>query len=432
MTKKNETTKAAKLPKGDTKWFIHDRFGMFIHWGIYALAARGEWMKSHEKTTTEAYQKYFDHFSPDLYDPKAWARAAKMAGMKYFVITTKPHDGFCLWDSKYTDYKATNTPCGKDLITPMVNAFRAEGIKVGLYYSLIDWHHPEFPVDKYHPQRDDKAFREQEKNRDVRKYAAYMYNQVQELMKLYHPDILWCDFSYPGEDGKGRADWQSEKLLGMIRKICPKIIVDNRLDMPPETDDFVTPEQYQPAQWPTDGKGNRLPWEACQTFSGAWGYHRDELSWKSVKQLLWMLVDSVSKGGNLLLNVGPTARGKFDYRAMERLEGLGRWMEFNAGSIYGCTASEFTPPPDCRYTQNGKRLYLHFMDWPFGGAYLNGLAGKVDYIQFLHDASEIKFTDNAKGPWGQAYGAPKDGTCFLDLPVVRPNVEIPVVEIFLK
>jgi len=160
------------------EWFIQSRFGMFIHWGLYALAARHEWVKHNEKITNEQYEKYFKHFNPDLYDPKVWARAAKNAGMKYFVITSKHHEGFCLWDSKLTDYKATKTPYGKDLLKPMVEAFRNEGLRVGFYYSLIDWHHSEFPIDKVHPQRDDKAAREREKNRDMKKYAEYMHAQI--------------------------------------------------------------------------------------------------------------------------------------------------------------------------------------------------------------------------------------------------------------
>ncbi|MEI6970088.1 MAG: alpha-L-fucosidase [bacterium] len=433
MVKKAADTMAQmKWPKGDSKWFVNDRFGMFIHWGLYALAARHEWMKHLERTKDEDYVKYFSHFYPDLYDPKAWAKAAKAAGMKYFVITTKHHEGFCLWDSKYTDYKATRTPWGKDLIKPMVEAFRAEGIRAGFYYSVIDWHHPQFTIDNLHPRRDDKEFREKEKGRDVSKYAEYMYNQVKELLGRYQPDVLWCDFSYPGPDGKGRNDWQSEKLVKMIRKVCPDILIDNRLDLP-GSEDFVTPEQYQPHGWPTDDKGNRLVWEACQTFSGSWGYHRDEMTWKNVKQLLWMLVDSVSKGGNLLLNVGPTARGEFDYRAMQRLEGMGKWMRGHSRSIYGCTASEFQPPQDCRYTQNGKRLYLHFMEWPFGGTHLPDLAGKVEYAQLLHDASEVKFRDAKELKAGEAnHGNPPTGYLTLELPVVKPDVEIPVVEIFLK
>jgi alpha-L-fucosidase len=423
--------KTQQWPKGDNTWFVHDRFGMFIHWGTYALAARHEWVKHNERIPDDVYQKYFKHFNPDLYDPTVWARAARNAGMKYFVITTKHHEGFCLWDSEFTDYKATNTPYGKDLIAPMVDAYRSEDLRAGFYYSLIDWHHPEFSIDRLHPQRDDKEFRKKEKNRDIRKYAQYMYNQIHELLSLYHPDILWCDFSYPGKDGKGHEDWQSEKLIKMIREVCPDILLDNRFDLP-GVEDFVTPEQYQPAQWPTDDKGNRLVWEACQTFSGSWGYHRDEMTWKSVKQLLWMLVDTVSKGGNLLLNVGPTGRGEFDYRALERLEGMGKWMKYNSRSIYGCTASRFTPPPDCRYTQNGKRLYLHFMEWPFGGTHLPGLTGKLEYAQLLHDASEVKFRDNAPGLYGQSHGLPTKGCVSLELPVVKPNVDIPVVELFLK
>lgn len=432
MKKKVDAVPVVKWPKGDNKWFLHDRFGMFIHWGTYALAARHEWMKHNEQTKDEEYMKYFNHFCPDLYDPKAWAKAAKAAGMKYFVITTKHHEGFCLWDSKFTDYKATKTPWGKDLIKPMVEAFRAEGIRAGFYYSVIDWHHPQFTIDTLHPRRNDKEFREKEKGRDVSKYAEYMYKQVRELLSEYKPDVLWCDFSYPGPDGKGKCDWQSEKLMKMIRKVCPDILIDNRLDLP-GSEDFVTPEQFQPYAWPVDEKGNRLVWEACQTFSGSWGYHRDEMTWKSVKQLLWMLVDSVSKGGNLLLNVGPTARGEFDYRAMERLEGIGKWMRVHDRSIYGCTASDFTPPPDCRYTQNGKRLYLHTMEWPFGGTHLPGLAGKVEYAQFLHDASEVGFQNARTSAVGEAnHGfAPADHLT-LHLPVVKPNAEIPVVELFLK
>jgi alpha-L-fucosidase len=422
---------AKKARGGDTAWFVHDRFGVFIHWGLYALAARHEWVKHHERMTDAQYEKYFRHFDPDLYDPKAWARAAKDAGMKYFVVTTKHHDGFCLWDSRQTDYKATNTPYGKDLLKPMVTAFREEGLRVGFYHSLLDWHHPEFPVDCFHPQRGDARFREKTGGRDVRKYAAYLHAQVRELLTGFGKiDIMWFDFSYPdgrdGLPGKGRDDWQSEKLLETVRKLQPGILVDNRLDLPGSAD-FVTPEQVQPTEPPKDEKGRSIPWEACQTFSGSWGYHRDESSWRSVDLLLRMLIDGVSKGGNLLLNVGPTARGEFDPRAMERLEGIGRWMRLHSRSIYGCGASRFTPPPDCRYTQNGKRLYLHLFSWPLLRVQCPALAGKVAYAQLLNDGSEVprKETDNA------GKKLPKGQVRFL-IPAVKPGVEIPVIEIFLK
>ena len=185
------------------KWWTDARFGMFIHWGLYSSAARHEWVKNRERIADEQYEKYFDMFNPDLYEPRQWAKAAKNAGMKYLVITTKHHEGFCLWDSKYTDYKATNTPYGKDLLRPMVEAFRGEGLRVGFYYSLIDWHHPDYPVDRIHPMRDNQEFRAQNKDRDGREYAKYLYNQVRELMTEFGQiDYFFADYSFPGPGRK--------------------------------------------------------------------------------------------------------------------------------------------------------------------------------------------------------------------------------------
>ncbi len=423
-------------PKGDTSWFTESRFGMFIHWGLYALAARHEWVKNRERITDEDYRKYFDHFHPDLYEPKEWARMAREAGMKYFVITTKHHEGFCLWDSAHTDYKATNTPWGKDLLRPMVDAFRDEGLKVGFYYSLIDWHHPDFPVDRIHPQRDDLAFREQEKGRDITKYAEYLHNQVRELLTTFAPvDIMWFDFSYPGKDGKGRDDWQSEKLLKIVRELAPNIIIDNRLDLP-GSEDIQTPEQYIPPEGLKDEDGNPVVWEGCQTFSGSWGYHRDEAGWKSVPMLIRMLVEHVSKGGNLLLNVGPTARGEFDPRACERLAGIGKWMKQHSRAIYGCTFAPdgLQPPRDCRYTYNPEtnRLYLHCFAWPFKSVHLPSLAGRVQYAQLLNDASEIHFRDQSIAVHEALNARTPAGALTLELPVLKPDADVPVVELMLK
>ncbi|SMD11817.1 alpha-L-fucosidase [Pedobacter nyackensis] len=237
------------------EWWTNARFGMFIHWGLYALPARHEWVKSYEHITNEDYQKYFDKFNPDLFNPKQWAKEAKAAGMKYAVLTTKHHEGFTLFDSKYTDYKATNTPAKRDLIKEFVEAFRAEGIKIGFYYSLIDWHHPDFTVDAIHPLRPEKgnedAYTALNKNRDMAKYRKYMYNQVTELLTKYGKiDIFWADYSYPGKHGKGRDDWGSVELLKQIRKLQPEIIVDNRLDLKDYEDgtDFETPEQVGPKE----------------------------------------------------------------------------------------------------------------------------------------------------------------------------------------
>ncbi len=421
---------------GDTSWFVHDRFGMFVHWGLYALPARHEWVKSRERIDDTTYQRYFDHFNPDRYDPAAWAAAARDAGMKYVVLTTKHHEGFCLWDTQQTDYKAPNTPFGKDLLRPFVTAFREAGLRVGFYYSLIDWHHPDFPIDIFHPLRDREDVAELNQGRDVRKYAAYMREQVRELLTGYGPvDVIWYDFSYPGRDyrglpGKGRNEWESEQLIQLTRELQPGIIVNNRLDLPAEHTDIYTPEQYQPREWlRVDGKP--VVWEACQTFSGSWGYHRDEATWKSPEQLIQMLVNSVGSGGNLLMNVGPTGRGTLDDRALAALDVYAEWMRLHSRAIYGCTQSEFTPPADCRFTQNGNRLYLHVFSWPFRHIHIDGLGGKVEYAQLLNDASEIDILE----PGGEAsHVTPnlREDSLTLAVPVAKPNVVVPVIELFLR
>ena len=425
-----------KYPHGDASWYLHDRFGMFIHWGLHSMAARHEWVKNREELTDQEYEAYFEHFFPDLYDPTEWARMARQAGMKYVVLTSKHHEGFCLWDSEFTDYKATKTPWGKDLLVPFVDAFRSEGLKVGFYYSLLDWHHPDYPIDIRHPQRNDAAARKATAGRDMRKYAEYMRNHVRELLTRFKPlDIIWFDFSFPGEDGKGRDDWESEELLALTRELAPDILIDNRLDLP-GAGDFVTPEQYQPAASMKDEDGNPVIWEACQTFSGSWGYHRDEMTCKSVDQLLWMLVDGVSKGGNLLLNVGPTARGEFDYRARARIVGIGEWMRYNSRSIYGCgpAPNELPTPTDCRYTYSPdtNRLYLHLMAWPFKSVHLPELSGKIKYAQFLHDASEVKIANAEEGTAGLTRQMIPQGAATLELPTIKPNIAIPVIELFLN
>jgi len=436
----------AQLPKETQKqkqermaWWKHDRFGMFIHWGLYAMPARHEWVKRYERLTNNEYEKYFELFNPDLYNPKQWAKMAKDAGMKYAVITSKHHEGFCLFDSKYTDYKATNTPVGKDLLKEWVEAFRGEGLKVGFYYSLLDWHHPHYTIDRNHPQSasSDEEYEKLNKSRDMSIYRKYVKNQVREILTNYGKiDIIWLDYSFPsGKHGKNRDDWDSINLLKMVRKLQPGIIVNDRLDLLDVEGgwDFTTPEQYKVSKWP-EKFGKRVPWETCQTFSGSWGYYRDEQTWKDTKQLLVLLIESVSKGGNLLLNVGPTARGTFDYRAQEKLSAMGEWMEFNNPSIYGCTqAPESFQIPDhslLTYNPNTNRLYIHLLDYPMKWFTLKGYEGKVLYAQFLHDGSEIKFGKPRHNVTHQEEKGKQD--VILILPMVKPNVEIPVVELILN
>ena len=428
----------ADFGKGDTGWFTHDRFGMFIHWGLYSMPGRHEWIRNYEEIPNEDYEKYFEQFNPDLFNPKEWAKAAREAGMKYFVITTKHHEGFCMWDTKYTDYKITNTPCGRDLLREIVDAFRAEGLKVGFYHSLIDWHHPDFTVDNVHPLRNRPDRAKLNEGRDMARYREYLHNQVRELLTEFGKiDIIWFDFSYPqwGEDGKGHADWDSEGLVRMIRELQPGIIINNRLDLP-GGGDVITPEQNTPDDPVTDENGNPVVWEGCQTFSGSWGYHRDELTWKSAKQCIDMLINHVCRNGNLLMNVGPTSRGYIDHRAMERLKAYAEWMKYHSRSIYGCGMAEgLVEPRDCRYTYNREtnRLYLHIMNWPFKHIHLKGLSGKVKYAQFLHDGSEVKMRDsaNAQVHVSLSHKTPA-GAVTVDLPVVKPAVEVPVIELILK
>ena len=441
----SDTPNIEDLPTGDTEWFQRARFGLFIHWGLYATPARHEWIKTREPIPEETYQHYFDTFEPDCYDPGEWADLAKEAGMRYFVITTKHHEGFCLWDSKHTDYKATNTPAGRDLLREMVDAFSSRGLETGFYHSLIDWHHPHYTIDPVnHPLRDHPEREKLNEQRDQSKYAEYLHAQVAELLTEYGDvKILWFDFSFPNrEGGKGRADWDSENLYRVVRKHAPNVIMNDRIDLP-GVGDVMTPEQFQPPVAPTrDGKP--VVWEACHTFSGSWGYNPDEHTWKSIPQLIRMLVDNVSKGGNFLLNVGPDARGQLDDRVKARLRGIGRWMRLHDRAIYDCGAAPeaFEVPPDCRYTWNPEtgRLYLHFFAWPFRFVHLRGgdIARRLKLARFLNDGSEVRVLPRPSGKQVPASThihlhdlLPEDALT-LELPAEAPDPDVPVIELILE
>ena len=366
-------------------WFRNARFGMFIHWGLYSITARDMWYYSHEEVPKKKYEKLFDRFNPVDYDPSLWAELARDAGMKYAVITTKHHDGFCLFDSKLTDFKVTNTPYGEDLIKPWVEAFRDAGLKVGFYYSLLDWHHSHFVIDKLHPQRNDEEAKSEK--RDWNQYVSYLHGQLHELLTNYGKiDILWSDFSY---EEKGVKEWEAEKIVSMAREINPEILINNRLGLP---GDFTTPEQYIPEN--VIGEGGRTGvWESCMTIGQSWGYYRQDPKNKSTAQLIRMLVDTVSKGGNLLLNVGPTPRGRIQDEFVTNLREIGRWMCGNGESICGAGTSQFIPPPDARYTQKRGELYLHLFHHQPGWLALPGLAGRVEYATLLRDGTDLKIED---------------------------------------
>ena len=432
VTRLFDETPEAKAKR--LQWWTDARFGMFIHFGLYCLPARGEWIRTRERMSDAHYRRYFERFDPDLLDARRWARQAKAAGMRYAVLTAKHHDGFCLFDSKFTDFKSTKTPFGRDIVREFVDAFRAEGLKVGLYYSLKDWNHPDFTIDDVHPKRPpgkglsgdyapDAEYDRLNVGRDMARYRQYMKDQVRELLTNYgRIDVMWFDYSYPhrhDRQGKGRREWDSVGLLRLARSLQPWIVVDDRLDLRDTEDgwDFVSPEAKKVAAWPTRN-GRRVPWETCHAFASFFCYHRDETGYKTPFQLLDLLVDSVSKGGNFLLNVSPTGRGEFDARATERLAALGAWMRPNAASVYGCTAAPegFTAPPCTVLTYDPKRnrLFVHLLTYPYRHLPLD-FADKVAYAQFLHDGSEVRLGKNG-----------------LELPPDKPNVEIPVVEVFLR
>lgn len=387
-----------------TKYFLEDRFGMFIHWGLYAIPARGEWVRSVEKLSIEDYAPFFNEFDPVNYDPRAWAKAAKQAGMKYAVMTAKHHDGFCLFDSAYTDYKATNTKAGRDLIREYADAFRAEGLKVGFYYSLLDWHHEDYPAygDKIHPMRENEAFKG--KAHHFENYIEYMHNQVRELCTNYGKvDIIWFDFSYDDMTGE---KWEASRLVKMVRELQPDIIIDNRLEASGDgygsiktsnpslySGDFASPEQIIPPSGVTNELGESIPWESCITMNNNWGYCASDKLFKSPKLIVRKLVECVSKNGNLLLNVGPDAKGNIPNESLEILSEIGNWMKKNHDSIYCCGTADQQKPEWGYYTQNNKFLYAHVFDGNVGALPLQDLKNKVKSIRLLSDGSEIKPID---------------------------------------
>lgn len=383
------------------EWFTHARFGMFIHWGLYAIPARGEWVRSYEEIPKEDYMKYFEEFDPRDCDPALWARAAKEAGMQYVVMTAKHHDGFCLFDSQYTEFKSTNTKCGRDFVAEFVEAVRAEGLKVGLYFTLLDWYHEDYPHygDKNHPMRNNPAYSNE--GRDFNRYLTYMHNQVREICSNYGKlDLLWFDFSY--DDLRGEA-WKATELMQMVRELQPDVIIDNRLEVSgegygslaecnptPYHGDFVTPEQMIPPEGIQDVQGRDMCWEACVTMNGNWGFHATDHYFKPASMLIKKLVECVSKGGNMILNIGPDARGNIPEESAKALKEIGAWMKKNGRSIYGCTKTGLAKPEFGRITGNGKSLFFHLYENSIGPLPLMGVGKEeVKAIRYLATGAEV-------------------------------------------
>jgi len=351
------------------QWWHAAKFGMFIHFGLYSQHARHEWAMENEAIPVQEYMQFAKQFNPRPGCQRQWAKVAKAAGMKYMVMTTKHHEGFCNFDTKLTDYCATKQGPRRDLVREYVEAARAEGLRVGFYYSLMDWHHP----DGARCATDEAA---------RKRFVEYTHGLIRELLTNYGKiDILWYDVSWP-LDAKG---WESERMNKMVFELQPDIIVNNRNKLP---GDFSTPEQRIVAE--TNGR----PWESCMTLNDSWGYQRADDNWKSAKTIVRNLITCARDGGNYLLNIGPRPDGSVPEASVEALTEVGRWMETNGDTIY---KSDLCQPRRANYasfTRTGKTLYMHVHFWPGNDVSIGGLQTKVKSARLLKGNQSVTFTQD--------------------------------------
>jgi alpha-L-fucosidase len=370
-------------------WWRDARFGMFVHWGLYSglagtwdgkpVATSGgmEWIQERVKADTDTYAKRaIPLFTPRPGFAREWARIAKDAGARYVVFTTKHHDGFALHDSAVSEYDAGSV-LHRDLVKEIVEALRAEGLRVGFYHSVIDWHHDQYEYGRSrqlpHPL---KGRPYKNGTRDHQQYLAYLHQEVRELLSKYGPvDIMWWDYS--AQDFQGQEAWRAFDLMQLTRSKHPGIIMNNRLFRTPEAGwksmgtegyaaslhpkygDFITPEQHIP-----DTGMPGVDWETCMTLNTTWGYSEHDHAWKSDETLIRNLVDIASKGGNYLLNIGPKGDGSVPDESVRSMRAIGAWMTVNGEAIYGTRASLFSRLPWGRSTTKGRTVYLHVFDWP--------------------------------------------------------------------
>jgi len=351
-------------------WWHEARFGMFVHWGLYSQLERHEWVMNRERIPASDYERLADTWKPKRWPALEWARLAKKAGMKYMVMTTKHHEGFCLWDSRQTDYNAARCGPGRDLVAQYVRACRKVGLKVGFYYSLMDWHHP----DGARCARSEKA---------RRRFVDFTHGCVRELMTGYGKiDIFWYDVAWPLSSPEA---WESRKMNRMVRRLQPDIIINDRSRLP---EDFGTPEEHIQA-----AEGGRA-WEACMTFNGSWGYQpAPPEDWRSVREVIGMLRTCCAGGGNLLLNIGPKADGSVPELAAERLGAVGRWVRKNAEAVYGRqdpVAGRVEWMPTGAWTGEGKMAYFWCTRWPGEELAIGGLKTTVERASLMVGGRPLK------------------------------------------
>lgn len=369
---------------GRTRWWQDARFGMFVHWGVYAVPADGEWRQYTHKMQVSDYEQYPPRFDPKHFDARAWVKAARDAGMKYIVVTAKHHDGFSMFDTKQSDYNVVKaTPWHHDPLKDIAAECRRQGMRLGFYYSLMDWHHPD-----YLPRREWEKETRPADGADMGRYIAFVKAQLTELLTNYGPvAVIWFDGGWEHT----AEEWHSRELRDLIHRLQPETLVNDRSNLP---GDFTTPEQRIPNRALS---GGRL-WETCMTMNNSWGYVRDDHAWKSPATLIRNLADVASKGGNFLLNVGPTADGVFPPEATERLAAIGQWMGANGASIHATESGPFRQAPfDGRVTRKGDTLYLHVFDWPTADLTLAGLKTPVKSARVL-GGERLTVTSASDGP----------------------------------
>src|SRR5438552_7899195 len=380
-----------------TKWWREAKFGIFIHWGIYAVPADStdleghkriaEWYFSNKQLQVKDYEKFASEFNPVQFDARRWVATAKNAGMKYIVITSKHHDGFSMFDTKMTDYNVVQaTPWHHDPMKDLAAECGRQGLRLCFYHSVMDWHHPDYvPRRKWDERPVDGA--------SLDRYIEYMKGELRELLTNYGPiGILWWDGGWE----RSAAEIHSAEVNSYVRSLQPAILINDRNKLP---EDYSTPEQDIPA---SAVPGGRL-WETCMTINDTWGYAKNDTNWKSAEDLTRKLIDIASKGGNFLLNVGPTAEGVFPDAIMERLARMGEWMKANGESIYGTTQCPFRNLPfDGRCTAKGSKLYLEVFNWPDGGLKVRDLETPVTRARALDGGETLGLTAESMGHADQA------------------------------
>ena len=348
------------------KWWHEARFGMFIHFGLYSQHARHEWAMEDEAIPMAEYTPLAKQFNPAPGFARGLAKLAKNAGMKYMVMTTKHHEGFCNFDTKLTNYCATKQGPKRDLVREYVEAARAEGLRVGFYYSLMDWHHPDGAL---------CATNEAARKR----FVEYTHGLIRELLTNYGKiDVLWYDVAWP-LDAKG---WESERMNKMVFELQPDIIVNNRNKL---TGDFSTPEQKIVAE-----NGGRA-WESCMTLNDSWGFNRADDNWKSSKTVVRNLITCVRGGGNYLLNVGPKPDGSIPESSVQVLTEVGQWMAVNGDTIYKSDLCQPARSTYASFTRTGNTLFMHVHFWPGEDVAISGLMTKVKSVRLLKTGQELTF-----------------------------------------